>query len=174
MREDFEINYPEDKIPNLRAELDYFAQHPQTPKLKLQLEDLVNLLYFDQDGVVVIDKSKNDEPLKVVIKREEEHFEIYENDVQLCSFLDQVTINRKEYYCSKMMEADRQVLEDQEVKNLTNQQHENEGTPPGLSSEDRLQPARLRYHLLGRLQRLRPGGQHLRIHHLDQPERHPC
>jgi hypothetical protein len=97
----------------MKAELDYFAAHPENPKAKLKFEDLIILKYFDAKNEVVFESSTAKGTYsKVVIRKCFGFFEIYENGQHVSTFKDEVIINKKEYLCHKMIEEDRFELVD--------------------------------------------------------------
>lgn len=97
----------------MRAELDYFAAHPDNAKAKLKFEDLISLKYFDAKNEAVFSvNSLEGHTTRVVIKKCFGFFEIYENGSHLSTFKDEVIINKKEYICHKMIEEDRFELVD--------------------------------------------------------------
>lgn len=97
----------------MRAELDYFAVHPENPKAKLKFEDLIILKFFDAKNEALFSVT-NTEGVRsnVLIRKCFGFFEIYENGSHISTFKDEVIINKKEYICHKMIEEDRFELVD--------------------------------------------------------------
>jgi hypothetical protein len=97
----------------MRAELDYFAVHPENPKAKLKFEDLIVLKFFDaKNEATFAVTNEGGVHTNVVIRKCFGFFEIYENGSHLSTFKDEVIINKKEYICHKMIEEDRFELVD--------------------------------------------------------------
>ncbi len=109
---DFPINYPKERIPDLRRELDYFATHPQNPKARLTFEDLITIKRFDEREEAVFEEYKGDALFRIVIRRNAGFFEILQNDSHLSTFRDEVVVHKSAYLCHRLIEEDRFELVD--------------------------------------------------------------
>ena len=109
---DFPINYPKERIPDLRRELDYFATHPNNPKAKLTFDDLISIKRFDERDEAVFEESKGDLHFRITIRKNAGFFEVLQNDSHLSTFRDEVAVHKSAYLCHRLIEEDRFELVD--------------------------------------------------------------
>ena len=102
-----------DKVPNIKSEIEFFRTQHLTSKRPLKLEDLVTIRTFDQKGECLLEAARGDHLTKVLIKKNNGFFEIFQNGDHLSTLRDEVTVNKRAYQCYKVLDEDRFELVDQ-------------------------------------------------------------
>lgn len=98
--DDFELDFIKDYkgIPDLRAEMDFFAQNPFNKGQKYQFDNFLELMVFDDAQTVTLEKEVEGVKEKVTIQKKEEGFAISEGGVLLAVVNDNIKLNQSNYY----------------------------------------------------------------------------
>lgn len=111
----FEKDFTPDFVgmPDMRKELDYFANNPFSPGKKYEFDEFIEFHILQEKGSVQIERKIEDKILKIVIARNDGDFVIFDaNKKEVARITDDVKLNQHSFFvCETLSQEDIDLFE---------------------------------------------------------------